>query len=49
MLHTVEIKLQAVVYHIIPPVPAMIYYAIGLEKLSVNGQLFVGVQMAVSL
>ena len=36
-------------YHIPPPTPAIIHYAIRLEKLSANGQVFVGAQIAVSL
>ena len=42
-------KLQALVYDIFPPTTAVIDYAIGLEKLSANGQFFVGAQVAVSL
>ena len=42
-------KLQALVYDILPPATAIIDYAIGLGKLSVNAQFFVGPQMAVSL
>ena len=42
-------KLQALVYHILPPTAALIGYAMGLEKLSANGQFFAGAQMAVSL
>ena len=35
-------ELQALVYDILPPTTAIIDYAIGLEKPSANGQLFVG-------
>ena len=38
----VRTELQALVYDILPPTTAIIDYAIGLEKLSANGQLFVG-------
>ena len=38
-------KLQALV----PPTTAATEYAIGLEKLSANGQFFVGAQMSESL
>ena len=41
--------LQALVYDILPPTTATIDYAIGLEKMSANGQFFIGVQIAVSL
>ena len=34
------------VYNLLPPTTAIIDYAIGLEKLSANGQVFVGTQMA---
>ena len=34
---TVVVKLQAVVYHILPSTTAVTYYAIRLEKLSANG------------
>ena len=43
------VKLQALVYGILPPTTAIIDQAIGLEKLSADEQFFVGVQMAVSL
>ena len=43
------LKPQALVYYILPPVTVITDYAIGLEKLSANGQFFVGVQTAVSL
>ena len=42
-------KLQAVMYDILPPTTAIIDYAAVLEKLSANGQLFTGVQMAISV
>ena len=42
-------KLQALVYDILPPTTGVTDYAICLEKLSANGHLFVGAQMAVSL
>ena len=43
-------KLQAVVYDILPSATAIaIDYAIGLGKLSANGQFFLGPQMAISL
>ena len=42
-------QLQALVYDILPPPTAIIDYAIGVEKLSANGQFFVGGQMAVNL
>ena len=38
-------KLQALVYDILPPAIVITDYAIGLEKISANGQFFVaGVQ-----
>ena len=43
------LKLQALVYDILPPTTAITDYAVGLGKLSANGQLFVSYQMAVSL
>ena len=42
-------RLQALVYGILPPTTAVIDFTTGLEQLSANGQLFIGVQMAVSL
>ena len=42
-------KLQALVYDILPPTTAIIYYAIGLGELSAKGQFFLGAQMAVSM
>ena len=44
-----QTKLQALVYDILPRNTAVIDYAIGLEKLSANKQVFVGDQMAESL
>ena len=40
------IKLQALVYNILPATTAAAHYATGLRKLSANGQFFVGDQMA---
>ena len=40
--------LQALVYDILPPTTAISDSAAGLEKLSTNGQFFVGAQMAVT-
>ena len=37
---------QALAYDILPPASVITDYAIGLEKLSGNGQFFVGAQMA---
>ena len=42
-------KFQALVYDIFPPTTAIVNYATGLEKLTANGQFFVGAQMAVNL
>ena len=42
-------KLQALVYDILPATTARVDYAIGLEKLSANEQLFDDAQTAVSL
>ena len=44
-----ECKLQSLVYDILSPTIVMADYAIGLGKLSANGQFFVGDQMAVRL
>ena len=44
-----HIKLQALVYYILPPTTAVFSYAIGLRKLSANEQFFVGAQTLVSL
>ena len=41
-------KLQAAVY-VLPPTTAIIGDVIGLQKLSANGQFFLGAQMAVRL
>ena len=35
-----NVKLQALVYDIVPPTTAILDYAIGLEKLSANEQFF---------
>ena len=45
----VLIKLQALVYDILPSTTAVFSYAIGSRKLSANEQFFVGVQTVVSL
>ena len=37
------------IYDILPPTTAIVDYAIGLEKLSVNEQFFDDAQIAVSL
>ena len=42
-------KLQAMTHDILPLTTAITDYAIGLEKLSDNGQSFAVVQMAVNL
>ena len=47
--HQLIIIIQAPIYDILPPTTATVDYAIGLEKLSANGQFFVVVQMAASL
>jgi len=44
-----ERKLQALVYNILPSTTAIVDYAMGLEKLSVNEQFFDDAQTAVSL
>ena len=41
-------KLQAPVYDIHSPTSTVTDYAIGLEKMSANGQFFLGAPMAVS-
>ena len=46
--HT-NLKLHAVSYDTLPPSTEIMDYAIGLEKLSANGQFFVVAQMAVCL
>ena len=43
------LKLQALVYDILPTTTAIADHAIGLEKLSANEHFFVGAQMAASL
>ena len=43
------VQLQALVYDFLPPTTAITDDAIGLGKLSANGQVFLGVQTAVSL
>ena len=45
----VLIKLQALVYDILPSTTAVFSYAIGSTKLSANVQFFVGAQTVVSL
>ena len=42
-------KLQALVYDILPSTTAVLSYAIGPRKLSVNEQFFVGAQTVVCL
>ena len=42
-------ELQALVYDILPPTTAITDYAIGPEKLSANGQFFVGAEIVLSL
>ena len=43
----VMVKLQALVYDIIPSITAVFSYAIGCRKLSANEQFFVGAQTVV--
>ena len=43
------LKLQALVYDILPSTNAIVNYAIGLKNMSANKQFFDDVQMAVSL
>ena len=43
------LKLQALVYDILPSTTAVFSYAIGPRKLSANEQFFVGAQTVVSL
>ena len=43
-----RLKLQALVYGILPPTTAIADYAIGLDKLSANEQFFDDAQMAKS-
>ena len=45
----VSLKLQALVYDILPSTTAVFSYAIGSRKLSVNEHSFVGAQRVVSL
>ena len=47
--HSTACKLQALVYDILPSTTDIVDYAIGLEKLSANEQLFDDAQTAVSL
>ena len=44
-----RLKLQALVYDILPSTTAVFSYAIGSRKLSANKQFFVGAQTVVSL
>ena len=44
-----EVKLQALVYDILPSTTAVFSYAIGPRKLSANEQFFVGAQTVVNL
>ena len=44
-----KIKLQALVYDILPSTTAVFSYAIGSRKLSANEQFFVGAQIVVGL
>ena len=44
-----SVKLQALVYNILPSTTAVFSYAIGSRKLSANEQFFVGAQTVVSL
>ena len=46
---TICLKLQALVYNILPPTTAIADSATGLEKLPANKQFFLGAQKAVSL
>ena len=45
----VLLKLQALVYDILPSTTAVFSYTIGSRKLSANEQLFVGAQTVLSL
>ena len=45
----VSLKLQTLVYDILPSTTAVFSYAIGSRKLSANEQFFVGVQTVVRL
>ena len=44
-----EDKLQALVYDILPTTTVIVDYAIGLGKLSANGEFFPGAEIAASL
>ena len=44
-----HLKLQALVYDILPSTTAVFCYGIGSRKLSANEQVFVGTQTVVSL
>ena len=44
-----KVKLQTLVYDILPSTTAVFNYAIGARKLSANEQFFVGAQTVVSL
>ena len=44
-----RVKLQALVYDILPSTTAIFSYALGSRKLSANEQFFVGAQTVVSL
>ena len=45
----IQVKLQALVYDILPSTTAVFSYAIGSRKLSANEQFFVGAQAVVRL
>ena len=47
--HVQTLKLQALVYSILPSTTAVFSYTIGSGKLSANEQFFVGAQTVVSL
>ena len=49
LLVTAYLKLQALVYDILPSTTAVFSYSIGSRKLSANEQFFVGAQTVVSL
>ena len=49
VIDTISLKLQALVYGILPSTTAVFSYAIGSKKLSANEQFFVGAQTVVSL
>ena len=48
-MQVVLVRLQALVYDILPSTTAIFSYAIGSRKLSANEQFFVGAQTVVSL